>query len=292
MAQTTVASVSTKLREDLLDVITNISPVATPMLSTMAKKEANNTTHSWLTDVLAAAALNNKAEGYTPNPAAGANPTKIDNYCQLVINEIEVTGTVNAVKKVAGDDEYVYQMTKRMKEHARDIEYAIVNNAATAASASSPRVMKNMRTAGMFDAANDVAAGAAFDETEFNTAIANAWDDGGEPDTVLVDSTDKRTITGFTASVTRTVDAGERRQISRVDIYESDFGIVRVIPHRNLVASVVYVLEVGRWALAFLRTTREEKLAKIADSERGWILSEVTLESLAPSANAFLTGTF
>ena len=45
--------VGTGNREDLLDIITNISPMDTLYLSGFEKVPANNITHEWLVDILA-----------------------------------------------------------------------------------------------------------------------------------------------------------------------------------------------------------------------------------------------
>ena len=49
---------ATGIREDLRDVIYNVSPEETPFLSTCKKTRATNTYHEWLQDTLRASAAN------------------------------------------------------------------------------------------------------------------------------------------------------------------------------------------------------------------------------------------
>ena len=54
------------VREDLSDVIYDISPTDTPIMSSIGKSKATNTLHEWQTDSLAAASTTNALiEGVT-----------------------------------------------------------------------------------------------------------------------------------------------------------------------------------------------------------------------------------
>ena len=53
------------IREDLADIIYNISPTETPFMSGVGKTKATNTLHQWQTDALSAVAANAQAEGAT-----------------------------------------------------------------------------------------------------------------------------------------------------------------------------------------------------------------------------------
>ena len=50
-------------REDLADVIFNISPTDTPFMGAIAKSKATAVLHEWQLDTLAAAAANAQLEG-------------------------------------------------------------------------------------------------------------------------------------------------------------------------------------------------------------------------------------
>jgi len=54
---------TTGIREDLVDVIYNISPEDTPILSAIPRTAAKSTKHEWQLDALAAPATNAVIEG-------------------------------------------------------------------------------------------------------------------------------------------------------------------------------------------------------------------------------------
>ena len=65
------------------------------------------------------------------------------------------------------------------------------------------------------------------------------------------------------------------------DVYESDFGDLRIIPNRFQRARDGLILQDDMWAVGFLpgRNMAEFPLAKTGDTDRTQILSEYTLEA-------------
>ena len=113
-------------KESLSDVITNISPTETPFLSTFGKVKAESVFHNWLTDSLATATESKAIEGADYSFSKPAARTRLTNYTQIVQTPVEVSDTQRAENTAGIEDEFAYQMTKKMKEHARNIEYSIV----------------------------------------------------------------------------------------------------------------------------------------------------------------------
>jgi len=107
-------------REDLSDIITNISPEETPMYSTFGKVKASNVYHEWLQDSLANAADNANIEGADYSFSKPASRTRVGNYTQIFVTPVEVSDTQRAVDTAGVEDEFAYQMAKKLKEHARD----------------------------------------------------------------------------------------------------------------------------------------------------------------------------
>jgi hypothetical protein len=67
-------------REDLSDIIANISPVDTPMLSRFGKAKATNTLHEWQTDALASTSTTGVVEGSDVETTALTATTRLGNY--------------------------------------------------------------------------------------------------------------------------------------------------------------------------------------------------------------------
>jgi len=84
-------------------------------------------------------------------------------------------------------------------------------------------------------ATQHISAGVSLSEVMFNDFIGNGWTQGAEIDTILVNKTLKRRISGFTAGATKSIDISKAELVGRVDIYDGDFGRVTVVKHRYAV---------------------------------------------------------
>ncbi len=116
-------------REDLSDVIYNISPTDTPIMSSVGKSKATAVYHEWQTDSLAAATTNNAAvEGDDATDATMSPTTRLGNYTQIVQKTIKISGTLDAVDKAGRKSEKAYQLAKASAEIKRDIELTLLSN--------------------------------------------------------------------------------------------------------------------------------------------------------------------
>jgi hypothetical protein len=85
------------IREDLSNIIYNISPTETPFLSGCGRETAENTYFEWQTDSLTAAAANRSTEGDDPTSTAVSEPTRVGNYTQISVKAVQTSGTAEAV---------------------------------------------------------------------------------------------------------------------------------------------------------------------------------------------------
>lgn len=211
------------------------------------------------------------------------------NYTQIFAKGYGISETQEAVLKAGIKSEIAYQMQKAMKEIARDVEYAIINNtAAVAGNATTARQMGGIQA---FVITNVLANGGsprALTETLLNDGIQQAWQAGGNPDVVVVSGKNKRTVSSFTAGVTKTVAAEDKKLVSTVDVYESDFGLVRIVADRWMPDSKVFILEKGRFKIAYLRPFKQQEIAKVGDRIERVVVGELTLEVRAEKANAII----
>ena len=86
-------------REDLTDVITNISPKETPITTMIGKTKAKATYHEFPEDELADAAENAHVEGEKDTAAAAPARTRKGNHTQIMKRGYSVTNTQQAVDK-------------------------------------------------------------------------------------------------------------------------------------------------------------------------------------------------
>ncbi|MCA9333778.1 DUF5309 family protein, partial [Candidatus Saccharibacteria bacterium] len=184
-----------------------------------------------------------------------------------------------------------YHMAKSMVHWKQKLEWSLVNGVAAAGDASTAREM-----GGIFDqvTTNKVAnAATAFTETLMNDYFAQVWATSAKaPDAVYVGADGKRVISGFTAGSTKFTESKDKRLINTVDVYESDFGVVKLFLHRfiNDVLAAgstgnIMILREDTWAIASLREPNNFDAPKAGDYEKGAILGESTLEGLYEKAN-------
>lgn len=282
-------------REDLSDIIYDISPTQTPFISGIAHTSATATNHEWQTDSLAAAADNAVIEGEDATTTAATPSVRLGNNTQISDKVPRVTRTQRNVNSAGRADELDYQVMKMGKELKRDMEKALLaNNAKVTGSESVARELAGapawINTNSSFgvggadptgdgtDARTD-GTQRAFTEADLKTVLAACWDEGGEPDIIMTGSTNKQAMSAFTGGATRTVDARDKRLTAAIDVYVSDFGELSVMPNRFMRSREVLVLQMDMWALATIDDFLETPLAKTGDSDRVQLLSEYTLEA-------------
>ena len=288
-------------REDLSDVIYNISPTDTPFLSSAAKTKSTAVLHEWQTDSLTAAVTNNAViEGDQVTIDAISATTRLSNSCQILDKAICITGTQEAVDKAGRASEIAYQIAKKAKELKRDLEASLTsNNAEVTGSATAARVTGGLRswvatndvmgTSGTSGGAGNTAAGngtqRAFTESLLKSVIKSVWNAGGNPTMVMVGPFNKQKLSGFTGNSTRFDAGADATLYTSVDVYASDFGQLQVVPNRFSRDREAWVLDMDYWGVAFLRDFTMHELSKTGDSEKRQLLLEATLESRNEAAS-------
>ena len=280
-------------REDLQNVIYNITPTDTPFMSSIGTGTATFTKHEWQTDSLASPAANAQAEGDDSPSAALSATTRVFNHTQISYKPVMVSGTQEQVIHAGVNSELAYQIAKAGKELKRDMELALTGKTAAGAgsgngaSARTSRgfeswiVTNNTYGSGGSNSSGSVTDGTqrALTETILKTEIKNCYDNGGDPDLLIVGSFNKQKISGFTGNSTRMDMAEDKRLITSIDVYVSDFGEVRVMSDRVLRSSgrSALLVQTDMFATGYLRPFQTIELAKTGDAEKRLLLAEWTL---------------
>lgn len=287
-------------KEDILDMITQISPSETPFLSLIGKSRAYNTLHNWLTDVMNATAASgdNLVEGESATNYALQDKTRYNNYTIISDRTFTITGTEEAIAHYGLDSQYSYQLEKAMKELKIKIERQLLG--ASASSAGAAAIARQM--AGAFSWAisyGNIVSGAtstsALTESVYNDVLEDCFDDGGMPDYTFVNGYLKRRISSFASNNTRTKEMTDHKLDSVVDIYVSDFGEQKIVLDRwckglaNAETGAGLVAEIDKFKIAYLRQPFTNPLATDGDRKSVQILAEYTLEALAPTQIGFLS---
>jgi hypothetical protein len=217
-------------REDLTDVIHDVTPTDTPFVSAIQKGSASNTFHEWQTDALAAATATNKViEGDDPGNDSITATVRLGNYTQLSDKVIQVSSTQRAATNAGRGDELSYQLMKVGKELKRDVESSLTsNNASVAGGAGTARQSAGYAawiqtnddrasdgnntafSSGIQAAATD-GTQRAYSETLLKNVLQLCWTNGGDPTLVMVGAFNKKQMSGFTGIADSVRDTGNKR---------------------------------------------------------------------------------
>lgn len=291
------------LREQLSDIIYNISPTDTPFMSSAGRMKAKQTLVEWQTDSLAAAiSTNQRIEGDEASFTAPSATSRVGNYTQISTKTLILSGTLEAIDKAGRKSELSYQMSKRSAEIKRDMETMFLENIATVAGDSSTarkaaglpaHLYSNdsVGSGGGLDAWSGTPSAArtagtqrAFTETILKAVIELVWSSGGQAKVLMLGPVNRQKVSAtFSGIATRNFDLSNVSPkataiIASADVYVSDFGVLRVIPNRFQRERDGWVLDFTYINVAFLRPFQVSRLAKTGDAEKRLLLAEYTLQ--------------
>lgn len=289
-------------REDLSDIIYNISPTDTPFMSSIGKTKATAVYHEWQVDSLAAASLSNAAvEGADATSATMGVTTRAGNRTQIFQKTVQIAGTLEAVDKAGRKSEKAYQLAKASSEVKRDMELTLLSNqVAAAGNSSTARTLGGLQTwlATNGDFGTSGVAGASgttartdgtdrtFTEAILKTVVKEVYTAGGNPKVLMVNPAHKQTVSAFAGIAAQRYMAPSNEAttiIGAADVYLSDFGTMSVVPNRfmnatNACDETAFVIDPDMLAIAYLRPFATNELAKTGDSEKTQLICEATLE--------------
>lgn len=304
------------IRENLSDIIYNISPTDTPFISNVGKGSTKSTYTEWQVDDLAAATDTPVAEGATAPDAVSATTTRVGNYTQIASKTVSVSGSNEAADAAGRASEMAYQLAKKGMELKRDMEKTLVGTdkaqVAGAASGTARELASvtswlatncSVGTGGQAPNDGDATAPAVvkdgtgtytagtdrdLSDTILNQAIEDVWVAGGDPSILMCGAKQKAAITGFDGNTTNSrkfTDAEAKKYINAVDVYVSDYGELNVVPNRLMQNDIVLILQPDMWSVDYYRDFQTTDLAKTGDFESKQLLVEYTLCSKNEAAS-------
>ena len=299
-------------REDLSDVIYNISPTETPFLNSVGKSKATAIYHEWQTDSLASVNTSNAAvEGATASDATISPTVRVGNRTQISQKTIKISGTLDAVNKAGRKSEKAYQLAKASSEIKRDMEAILLSNQTAAnGNATTARNLGGLQAwlasntsngSGGSAGANGTTARTtgtdrAFTATLLNSVAQSAFTNGGSPTMLLVTPAQKVVASTFSGIATRYRDVPANQQaqiINAADVYVSDFGIIQIVPDRFIPNAdnddTAFLLDTEMAAVAYLRPFQTNELAQVGDAELTQLLVEYTLEVKNEAAHGIIS---
>jgi hypothetical protein len=215
------------IKEDVSDVISNLSPTKTPFQTMIGSDKTRNRHFSWLEDSLRAVQVNAQVEGFTAADATLTPPVSRDNYTQILSKTFKISETEDAVDQYGRKKETAYQTAIAMEEVKRDLENAMVglNQAAVAGDTAGPTARKMASAIAQVDASTTQVNGApaALTEAMVTGAHQKAYNAGADPSVLMIKPADSLIVAGFTGAAgrNRTFNDGQKTVTNVVNLYVS-----------------------------------------------------------------------
>ena len=288
-------------REDLLDIIGDVSPDDNPLSTMLATVTANQTLHEWLEDYLARpTSVATEVEGADATFDDLTQPSRRNNVTQIIRTTYKVSGTERAVSIAGMADPFDYQSAKALKDWKNKLEFSLLRGSRASGASGVARQMAGVQNI-VTSHYTARLSGTSLSETEFNNMVYDVATDVGSSDVfdmVLTTLQLRQKISTFTAGSTRYVQANDKRLTRPVMVYESDFGVHRIFGHKDVSSSnatpgpYIIGLKEDKWRVAYLKNRQPKRvmLDKTGDNDKGMIVGEATLEFLAERANASRSG--
>ena len=204
----------TNVREDLTDVIYNISPTEVPAQANFGRGTSNQTFKEWQIDELATAVGDNAhidGDEFAGDPLNKAS--RIGNYHQISRKDLVVSRRANIVNKAGRKSEIAYQIAKLGKELRRDVETSIcLRQAAVAdggpgvspraagigawirtnldlgATGAAPTLSIPGTSEGYPNAAASAGTARALGEEDILEVVRECYDQGGNPNMIMINT--------------------------------------------------------------------------------------------------------
>ena len=200
-------------------------------------------------------------------------------------DSISISKSYEAVPKYGIKSEVAHQLEMKLQRQAilfeRACLYSNPNAGTLEGSASQPRTLGGIIGKGTTAANINIQtnttdlSSATLTEDHINTEMQAIFDAGGKPDTIMVNSFNKKTISDFLMPYRRT-GMDDTKYKGVVSTFENDFGVVQVLLNRWQIASDVVILAKKNFSMGALRAFSVIDLPGVSDKHMKTILGELS----------------
>jgi hypothetical protein len=279
--------------EELM-LVTGIDSNTLTVVRGYAGTTAEDLADNQVINILGNAAL----EGADKPGARFTNRNRCGNYTQIFTAAVEISGTDMASSQLGLNDEMDHQKQERLRELIRDLENTVINGGQPASdpqgSGSVRRSMKgiiqHLSTNIFHTGDSGFPSGTDLDEAKINYVLRQIWENSsGNIDLILVGGFQKRKINAF-SSDSRSYGANDTTFTDMISIYESDFGVCRIITTRWMPQDAALLLDSSRINVLPLagRSFHFKPLASSGDYECGELIGEYTVELKNQAAHGLI----
>jgi hypothetical protein len=228
------------------------------------------------------------------------NRNRCGNYTQIFTAAVDVSGSDMAASQLGLADEMDYQKQERLRELIRDLENTVINGGEPS---SDPQgsgtvrrtmegIIQHLGTNVFHTGDSGFPSGNDLDEAKVNYVLRKIWESSsGNVDLIVVGGFQKRKVNGF-ADGSRSFSATDVTYKDMISIYESDFGVCRVVTTRWLPQDAALFVDSSRVNVLPLagRSFHFKPLASGGDYESGQLIGEYTLELKNEAAHGLIRG--
>ena len=279
-------------REDLSNIIYNISPMQTPFMSSIGKRNIKNVVFDWQTENLPTPSAAGQLEGFELSRSASTATTRESNVAMISSRDATVTGSQNASDAAGKRSEMAHQLAIMSKALKRDMEEALCQNGGkTTGNATTARKTGGFES-WIKSNYSKAAAGAptgggtaptdgtqrALTEALLKDVLELAFTNGGEPSLAICGPVNKQKISGFTGrtQARQMIDANTVE--ASVSVYSSDFGELKIVPSNRSRERSLLLVDPEFAKVSYLRDFQTVDIATIGDAETKMIVVEYGLE--------------
>jgi len=289
-------------REQLSDVIYNISPQQTPFMSSIGKNTIKNVVFDWQTESLPTPSGSGQLEGFELSRSASTATSRISNVAMISSRDATVTGSQEASDPAGKNSEMAHQLAIMSKALKRDMETALCQKGAkTTGNATTARVtggFESWMTSNVSRGTGGSGSGGGSAPTDgtqrpltealLKTVLQSCFSNGGEPSMAICGPVNKQVISGFTgrSQARQFVDANTVE--ASVSIYASDFGELKIVPSNLSRERSLLLVDPEFAKVSYLRDFKTVDISTIGDAETKMIVVEYGLEMSNEAAHGIV----
>ena len=298
------------LRENFDDIITVVDPIETPISANIGQVDVSNPEgYEHQIDALAAATSAGVQAGFAWSDLGDSvsTRTRLLSRCQIQAKGFGIDNRLEETDKAGIESEISYQLAMRSEELKRDCEAAITTFRTPVASASGtaplvagiPTWIRTNRDAGATGAdptlsGKEPVVGTdgtirAVDESIFRDLLGQAYENGGNPDMVVVGRTVKQRMSEYFFTTNARIatpyqDHGASptsglQVVGAVDYYVSDFGVLAIVPDLFSRTTDVLILDTSLFEKGTFRGYQVQEMGLDGDRQRFQIVHDFTVVS-------------
>lgn len=287
---------------DLSNEIALVNPTDTPLYTLIAGRgqitKAQDITVTWREKELNQTRGQLILEGAEAGNPINSSRTMQSNVCQIMEKVVSVSGTVRALAAKGLGDEFNSEVTDRLVELKRDIEWYLINGVKALESGSTPRQMNGLINMVSAETTKDLSAkttGAGkLEEADFLDMLQAIWARGaGGSFYAFLNAGEKRIVNDLLKNTTNArliMEQGDNVLGVKVQKIDTDFGEINLVLNRHMPTGNILAVDLDLVEVAELRPTFYEDLAKTGDYSKGHVVVENTVKLLNQFAGGKIIG--